>query len=400
MPRMQSRRQARIVAFTALGLVAALFSAVACSSNSTVTSAPAAPSTVNPISTTVASTPTIDSTVASTPTVDPLIACLATWPLRDRIALLVWPGAYSDQWADVEATVRDLHVGGVLLMKVADALAGDLATHLTELEQLSAHGLLVAVDEEGGDVQRLRVLDSFPSQEDMSLLTLDERTTILDRHAQVIASAGIDVVLGPIVDVRPLTGTDPLGDDRLFIGDPQQVAALGAEYVGAWQRAGMLPVLKHFPGHGGASADTHEQLATTASLDALRAYDLVPFQQLATSGAAVMVGHLNVPGLTDGQPASTNAAAVALLRELGYANALVLSDALGMDAIGIPVAEAAVMSVQAGIDVVIFTGIADAAPVIDALELAVTDGRLTAANIDDSALRVARLLEADGRMCS
>lgn len=162
----------------------------------------------------------------------------------------------------------------------------------------------------------------------------------------------------------------------------------------------MLPILKHFPGHGGASVDTHDGLATTPALDARRTYDLVPFQQLATSGAGVMVGHLNVPGLTDGQPASMNAAAVALLRSLGYGDALVVSDALGMDAISIPVPDAAVLSIQAGIDVVIFTGISDTAAVIDAIDLAVTDGRLTTEEIDDSALRVARLLEAHGRPCT
>ena len=363
-----------------------------CSSSSPATQLPGSASTISLLTNTTA---VVNESLA---------ACVATWPLRDRIALLVWPGAYSDAWADVEATVRDLHVGGVLLMKVDDAFAGELSAHLTELEQLSAHGLLVATDEEGGDVQRLRAIDVMPSEEEMSLLTPEERATILDRHAQLIAAAGIDVVLGPVVDVRPLVngvvGENPLGAGRLFIGDPRQVAALGAEYVAAWQRVGMVSVLKHFPGHGGASGDTHNELATTPAIDAMRAYDLVPFQQLAASGAAVMVGHLNVPGLTDGQPASMNAAAITLLRELGYGDALVLSDALGMDAVGIPVPDAAVLSIQAGIDVVIFTGISDAAAVIDAIELAVTDGRLTTAEIDDSVLRVARLLEADGRPCS
>ncbi len=383
------RRVAVVAALTLLS--------VACSSSNPATNRPGSRSTVNLLTET-----------SATSGVDPLASCLSTWPLRDRIALLVWPGVYTDDWPDVVATVRDLHVGGVLLMKVGDAFVDELALHLAALEQLSEHGLLVATDEEGGDVQRLRALDAMPSQEQMSLQSAEQRAIILDRHAQVIAAVGIDVVLGPIVDVRPavdalvdgVVGSDPLGAGRLFIGDPQQVASLGAEYVAAWQRAGMLPVLKHFPGHGGASADTHDELATTPPLDAMSAYDLVPFQHLATSGAAVMVGHLNVPGLTDGQPASMSTAAIALLRELGYGDALVLSDALGMDAVGIPVADAAVLSIQAGVDVVIFTGISDTAAVINAIELAVTDGRLTTAEIDDSALRVARLLEADGRPCS
>lgn len=370
------------------GIFAVALLATACSSSSPVTNSPGAAGTVNLIANT---TPTT--------TVDSLVACLATWSLRDRIALLVWPGAYSDQWADVETAVSDLHVGGVLLMHIDDGFAITLAAHLTALDQLSAHGLLVATDEEGGDVQRLRALEVLPSQETMSQTLPDQRTIILDRHAQLVASAGIDVVLGPVVDVRPTTGSDPLGEGRLFVGDPQQVAALGAEYVAAWQRAGIVPVLKHFPGHGSASADTHDRLATTPAVDTMRQYDLVPFQALAATGTAVMVSHLSVPGLTDGQPASISEPAIALLREMGYGEALVLSDALGMDAIGIPVPEAAVMAVQAGVDVVLFTGISDTAGVIDALERAVTEGRLAVANIDDSARRVARLLEARGGPC-
>lgn len=374
----------RRAAFAAISLLA-----LACSSSSTATTLPAAAAdgagtTSNPV---------------ALATFDPLAACLATWPLRDRIALLVWPGAYSDQWADVEAAVRDLHIGGVLLMKLDDAFEAELAARLTALDQLSAHGMLVATDEEGGDVQRLRAIEVLPSQETLSLMTAEERTAILDRHAQLIAAAGIDVVLGPVVDVRPVAGDDPLGAGRLFVGDPHQVATLGAEYVAAWQRAGMVAVLKHFPGHGGASADTHEQLATTAAIDVLRNYDLIPFQQLATSGAGVMVGHLAVPGLTDGRPASASAAAIALLRQLGYSDALVLSDALGMDAIGMPVADAAVLSLQAGVDVVIFTALSETPAVITAIELAVSDSRIPIAEIDDSALRVARLLQADGHPC-
>lgn len=380
------RRSAHRVVAAAIALLS-----VACTSSNPAIGKPGSASTVNLAGNTSATS------------ADPLLACLSTWAVRDRIALLVWPGVYTDNWPDVVATVRDLHVGGVLLMKIGDDYVDQLGFHLAALEQLSAHGLLIAADEEGGDVQRLRAIDEFPSQERMSRKTVEERTAILDRHAQLIASVGIDVVLGPIVDVRPIVdgvvGDDPLGTGRLFVGDPQTVSSLGAEYAAAWQRAGMLPILKHFPGHGGASADTHDELATTPPLDAVLAYDLVPFQQLATSGAGVMVGHLNVPALTDGKPASMSAAAISLLRNMGYGNALVLSDALGMDAVGLTVPDAAVLSIQAGVDVVIFTGISETTAVINAIELAVTDGRLTTAEIDDSALRVERLLQADGRPC-
>jgi beta-N-acetylhexosaminidase len=221
----------------------------------------------------------------------------------------VWPSVYSDQWSLAESIVREQRVGGVVLMTPSDAFAEQLGDRLTELTALGAHGLAVATDEEGGAVQRLRALEEIPSQQDMSARSVAEVTSVIERHARLIADAGIDVVLGPVVDVRPTEGDDPLGQGRLFAGDPQQVADLGALYVRAWQSAGLVPILKHFPGHGSASADTHQSLAVTPPLAALLERDLVPYRQLAGSGAGVMVGHLEVPGLTDGQAAGFSAAA-------------------------------------------------------------------------------------------
>jgi beta-N-acetylhexosaminidase len=406
-------------------LVVAMVAAVACSSER---AAPAtvpgtAPSTV-PISqglptepstsvvepsveTTIEVAPTTsDTSVASTapastpPGGSELEQCLATWSLDDRIALLTWPSVYSDQWSTAQAVVRDNHVGGVVLMKPSNDFAADLAGQLAALEELSHAGLLVSTDEEGGAVQRLKALGVLDSQEALSQRDATAVAAIVRAHAAVIADAGIDVVLGPVVDVRPVDGEDPLGQSRLFLGDAERVAELAAVYVDAWQSAGMLPVLKHFPGHGSASTDTHQSLATTPDLDALRAWDLVPYARLAGSGAAVMVGHLDVPGLTNGEPASLNSAAVRLLREeLGYADALVLSDALGMGAVGVPVPEAAVRSIAAGVDVVLFTGTSDAPAVINAIREAVQSGRITEAEINDSALRVEQQLVARGAQC-
>ena len=128
--------------------------------------------------------------------------------------------------------------------------------------------------------------------------------------------------------------------------------------------------------------------------------DLIPYEMLAKSGAAVMIGHLDVPGLTDGLPASASAAAVALLRDdLGWGDALVMTDALDMGAVGLPVADAAVQALRAGIDVVIFTSTDDTEGVIMAVERAVSTGVLTEDEIDDSAMRVARVLARNAEPC-
>ncbi len=349
---------------------------------------------------------TTSTVVASTTTApaDPLARleqCVHAWPLRDRAALLVWPGVSGAAWNDAIALVRDQHVGGVVLMRMDDAFAAQLPTRLAELDALSAHGLLVATDEEGGQVQRLRALQSLPSQEAISQMAALDANALLVDHARIVAAAGIDVVLGPVVDVRAVDGSDPLGQGRLFVGDPQTVAAWGALYVDAWEGAGITPVLKHFPGHGSASGDTHDGHVTTPSLDVLLTRDLVPYATLAGSGAAVMIGHLDVPGLTGGQPASRSPQAVALLRDqLGWGDALVLSDALGMGAVGLPVPQAAVAAVAAGVDVVVFTGNAATPAVIDALVAAVTAGTISEARLDEAAARVAATLDAHGRACA
>ncbi|MCB0979121.1 MAG: hypothetical protein M9961_13985 [Ilumatobacteraceae bacterium] len=327
--------------------------------------------------------------------------CLSTWPLQDRIALLVWPSVYAADWAEARQVVADYGVGGVILMKPDDAFAAELATHLTELDDASPHGVLVATDEEGGQVQRLAALGTLPSQQATSAMDPTDVEQDVADHAAVIAAAGVDVVLGPVVDVRPADGSsDPLGQGRLFEGDAQAVADQAAVYVRAWQRAGLLPTLKHFPGHGSATLDTHDGLAQTPPLDELRGWDFVPYRQLAASGSAVMVGHLDVPGLTDGGPASRSAAAVALLRkELGWGDALVMTDALGMGGVGMPVPDAAVAALLAGVDVVIFTDTGQTAAVIDAIGAAVLAGRLSEAEILDSAVRVERELAARGHPC-
>ncbi|MDO8390568.1 MAG: glycoside hydrolase family 3 N-terminal domain-containing protein [Actinomycetota bacterium] len=358
---------------------------------STPATAPASTTTLPLASTT---------TLAPVDELQPFAACVQNWPLRDRIALLVWPAAYSGRWAAVQAAVRDLHVGGVIVMTPEAAALGTLAADLAALDALSPHGLLVATDEEGGAVQRLRALGVLASQESMSTMALADARAVVEQHARLVAGVGIDVVFGPVADVRPELGDDPLGDGRLFLGDPENVATWAQMYVAAWQSAGIMPVLKHFPGHGSASADSHDQLAVTPPVAALRARDFVPYVLLADSGAGAMVGHLAVPDLTGGEPASRSAAAVAVLRdELGWGDALLFTDGLGMNGVGLPEQQAAVLAVQAGIDVVIFTEIGATGEVIAALAAAVANGSLPEARVNESAARVARQLAAHGHPC-
>lgn len=353
------------------------------------------------------STPVVQATTPSTtpPSTAPPTAtprdCVLDLPLRARVALLVWPSVYSVAWPEAIEIVGDQGLGGVILMEPEGWSATDVGPRLTELDAASPYGLVIATDEEGGPVQRLAILGDLPSQREVSqTMTPEQAQQLITDHGVALRAAGVDMVLGPVVDVEPIEGEPKLDQARFFAGPPDVVAAYGRAYTNGWSAAGLRPVLKHYPGHGSASADTHIGSGETPPLTDLEARDLVPYTALADQRNAVMVGHLTVPGLTNGVPATRSPEAIRYLRDvLGYGDALLITDALGMGAVGLPEPEASVLALQAGIDVVIFTRTSQAGAVIDAVVPAVADGTIPEAHIDAAARKVMNLLVAQGRGC-
>jgi beta-N-acetylhexosaminidase len=242
-----------------------------------------------------------------------------------------------------------------------------------------------------GDAPSARVLAQTQTAEQVYQLALD--------RGQKMRGLGITIDFAPVVDVTDAPDDTVIGD-RSFSGDPAKVT----EYAGAFARglrdAGLLPVLKHFPGHGHGSGDSHTAGAvTTPPLDALMGNDLVPYRTLTTEApVAVMVGHLEVPGLTGPTPARRSAAAVGLLRSggdggPGFDGPVFSDDLSSMAAIAdrYGVAEAVLRSLQAGTDVALWVTTDEVPAVLDRLEKAVNAGELSLPAIETSILRMARL---------
>jgi len=353
-----------------------------------------------------ATPPTTTPPTTETDEPSPSASCVDSLDLSAVAALTVWPAVGPGQWDDATDAVDRLGVGGLVLFEPQASTAADVELLLAELEAASHHGLLIATDEEGGVVQRLSIVGELASQRSLGseLGPGDDLGDVIRAHGAAIRALGVDIVFGPVVDVAPEVGDTPLSDSRFFPGGPGDVAALASIYVDAWNDAGLIATLKHFPGHGSASADTHDGAATTPELDALEPRDLVPYRVLsdrvADGAALVMVGHLTVPDLTDGEPATRSPAAVDLLRSIpGYRDAVVVSDALGMGAVGLDEADASVAALAAGIDVVIFTRTERTEAVIEAIVDAIATGDLDENELRASARRVMALLERDGHRC-
>lgn len=324
--------------------------------------------------------------------VDPHRICVDALPVDVQIGQTLVPGVAWDRLDTIDELVSAGRIGGWVVMGTPSSTVAELIASLRAVSPLEP---MVAVDEEGGRVQRLRsVLTRLPSAAQMAAsMNPDELAELLTAHTRDMSALGFNTNLAPVLDV----GGGPGIGDRAFGDEVPVVIEYGMAAADAIEAGGLLAVIKHFPGHGSASADSHEELPVAPSLDELAEIDLEPFRQAIAGGArAVMVAHLDVPGLTDGIPTSLSAAAVAgLLRtDLGF-DGLVMTDSLDMAAVADrwTTPEAVELALLAGNDIALL-GNPDE---IDAIHLRLLDalaaGRLEPAQLADS---VARILDAKG----
>lgn len=320
----------------------------------------------------------------------------AAMSTRDKLAQLLMVGVTGA--ADARAVVDTHHVGGIMigswtdLSMLSDGSLTDIAATAAPLP------LAVSVDEEGGRVSRLSsVIGSQPAPRVLAQTSSPEEVyaTALDRGQQM-RNLGITIDFAPVVDLTDAPASTVIGD-RSFGSDPATVTDYAGAYARGLRDAGLLPVLKHFPGHGQASGDSHEGSVVTPPLETLQANDLVPYRTLtAEAPVGVMVGHMEVPGLTGSEPASLSPAAYALLRSGDYGgppfNGLVFTDDLSSmraitDRFG--VADAVLRSLQAGADVALWVTTREVPAVLDRLEKAVAAGELTMPGVDAAVTRIA-----------
>ena len=307
---------------------------------------------------------------AAGPTGDP-----AGWTDRQLGAQLVLAGYDMSRVGDATPWVQ-AGLGGVVLFGTPPS---DLRARLSRLRAAGSVVPLVASDEEGGRVQRLRsLLGPLPSAETLGRTrTTGQVRDLAASYGRRMRATGVDMDLAPVADLS-VPGAYMEQLDRAFARAPSAVGA----YAGAWQQgmrtAGVAPVAKHWPGHGSA-ANTHDRAATTPPLSTMQTRDLVPFDMLQRAGIpAVMVGHLNVPGLTEpGTPATLSPRAYRYLRERAGPGRLLVTDSLNMGAIrigsGLTPAQAAVRALRAGADMVLVDP-GGPGPVVDAISRAITSG--------------------------
>jgi len=313
----------------------------------------------------------------------------------ERLALAcIWPGFPGLEPPDWVRQRLSEGLGGVVLF-------GRNCRDLEQVAALSAAlraerpDVIVATDEEGGDVTRLEVEtgSSFPGN--WALGVVDETATteaVARQIGSLCATAGVNLNLAPVADVNS-NPRNPVIGVRSFGTDPELVARHVAAYVRGVQSVGVAACAKHFPGHGDTEADSHLELPV-AQGDLSDA--LVPFRAAIEAGVqSMMTAHLVVPELDDAPATVSRRVLTELLRdELGF-DGLVVTDALEMKGLAatVGVEQGAVWALAAGADALCLgfeLGDDTVLAVRDAIVEAVRSGELAEERLAEAAARVAR----------
>ncbi len=286
---------------------------------------------------------------------------LATWGLSRLAAQTLATAAEEDDVSAVSHEVS-IGIGGIILF--GSAAPTDLARQLAALEARALGGVkpLVMTDEEGGPVQRMaNLVGSIPAARTMgATMTPAQIEALATRVGRRMLAAGVTMDLAPVLDVDGGAGPNARDPDgtRSFSARVAVAANDGLAFAAGLERAGVIAVVKHFPGLGGVSENTDIGPATTIAWSRLERTGLVPFVDAISAGTpAVMVANASIPGLTS-QPAILSAVVeTSLLRGRLHFKGLIVTDALNAEAIvatGLTLPQAAVAALRAGADLLLY----------------------------------------------
>jgi beta-N-acetylhexosaminidase len=282
-----------------------------------------------------------------------------------QMILIGFPGTRSqEEWpARVVRMIHDSRIGGVVLFSYNIIDPPQVKALNTALRDAGAKLVpFICVDQEGGSIQRLTKEKGFiglPGASKISGMGLETAYTLDAEAARELADFGFNVNFGPVVDLNINPDNPAIGRlGRSYAADPQKVTAYAREFINAHTQANVLTAAKHFPGHGSAVNDPHEDIVDVSKT--WKKEELAPYQNLISGGFLdmVMVGHLIEPEFSDAGniPASLSRKAIEeqLRGKLGF-NGLVITDDLDMAAIRnrYSVEEAAVKAIAAGADLLI-----------------------------------------------
>jgi len=331
-----------------------------------------------------------------------------------QMLLVGFRGLAADEGSPVIRDIRAGRIGGVILFDYDVPAAspvrniespGQVKELIAALQGAASVPLLVAIDQEGGRVSRLKESFGFPpsvsAQHLGSLDRIDMTKKSADTTAETLASLGINLNFAPVVDLNTNPNNPVIGKlERSFSADPAVVTRQALAVIDSLHERGILSAIKHFPGHGSSAADSHEGFVDIT--ETWSPEELIPFDQIIKAGKCdmVMTAHVFNEKLDPRWPATLSPEVMHILRDyMGY-EGVVVSDDMQMKAISqsCGLETAVERAVLAGVDILVFANnsvfeedIASRAGAI--LERLVREGAIPAGRIEASYRRIMALKE-------
>ena len=299
----------------------------------------------------------------------------------------------------LRSALTEVMPGGFILFKDNITTYHDTLNFIKEIKATSKIPMFISIDQEGGSVQRLLSLQEDVSNIPYMKYVGDINDVNFSKEVgRVIAEElrvfGINMDFAPVIDVYSNPSNTVIGK-RSFGSNSDVVSNMGLSLARGLRENGVIPVFKHFPGHGNTSVDSHEALPILdKSKEELYTLDLIPFKSAIEDNAEmIMIGHLAVPSITgDNTPASLSKKLITglLKEEMGYSG-LVITDALNMKALTnyYSQEEIYVKAIEAGVDILLMPSSSRGA--LKAVKDALVNGEISEDRIDESVRKILKL---------
>jgi len=263
--------------------------------------------------------------------------------------------------------------------------------------------LFVAIDHEGEYVNRFSDgVTTFPAALAIGATGSPDYYgyNIAKAAGAELAFSGVNVILGPVADVL-FDYDSRIMAMRTYGDSPDKVSEYIHYIVSGYQSAGLIPVLKHFPGHGGVAGDTHQQIVVDgANLETIRNNYLPAFRSGIQAGAMmIMPSHLSYPGISGDQtPATLSKSVLDLLREELHFSGIIISDDMNMRAItqNFGLRQASLQAIKSGVDMLLITDSGNAQSVFSYLVAEAQNGNLPSERVDESVKRILKVKALNG----
>ncbi len=321
--------------------------------------------------------------------------------LEEKIGQMIFAGVSGTTMdTGAQKLINQLHVGGIIFYKNNFENPTQTVELVNQIkaENSSNIPLFLGVDQEGGRVIRLPgALTNFPPNKQIGEVNNSEFSYKIGRLlGYELKEFGLNLDFAPVLDINS-NPNNPVIGDRSFGNNLEIVSKLGIETMKGIQSQKVIPTIKHFPGHGDTSVDSHLELPiVNKTLKELMKLELIPFKRAMDEGAeVVMVAHMLIPKLDKNNPASMSKVVMTdvLRKQLGFTG-VIITDDMTMGAIveHFDIGKAAVESVKAGSDIILVGhGYDNVDKIQSALKSAIEKGEISKQRINESVERIIKL---------